>query len=223
MARKTYTEEGMKELMQLKVSDTVDSDIIRAITGKDPWDQPDDILLLQADDVCSSETIGNLRLFETFTRLSRDDAWVYMGLCEKESPVNRSPAEAHRVFICSPYSVDPEWCIRFAKAACREAFSNGCLPIAPHLYFTQFLQDGDGYEREFGIAAGHELMKECDAILVYAVNGYISAGMRADIEFAINRLAMQPTMIRMTKEEAEEYMEEYLDGLKIQWTNPAEE
>lgn len=208
---------------RMKVGDTVDSEIIMSFTGQDPEDLPDDAWLIQGD--YYSDTIGKIRLMETFTRESKNDAWVYIGLCEKGSVVNRSPSEARRVFICSPFAKDPKWSIRFARAACYEAFTNGCLPIAPHLYFTRFLHEGgDGYEREYGIAAGHELMRGCDEILVYAVDGYISAGMQSDIAFAINQLAMQPHIITMTGEEAEEYMKMHLeDAEAFQGLKPAEE
>ena len=208
---------------RMKVGDTVDSEIIMAFTGKDPEDLPDDAWLIQGD--YYSDTIGKIRLMETFTRESKNDAWVYIGLCEKGSVVNRSPGEARRVFICSPFAKDPEWSIRFARAACYEAFTNGCLPIAPHLYFTIFLHEyGDGYEREYGIAAGHEMMRGCDEIVGYAVDGYISSGMQSDIAFAINQLAMQPHIITMTGAEAEEYMKEYLKNAEaFQGLKPAEE
>ena len=207
----------------LKVGDTVDSAILMHYCGADPEDMPDTVTILQND--TNSETIGKLRLFETFTRSGPKDAWVYIGLCEKGSAINRSPGEARRVFICSPFKKDPEWGIRFARAACYEAFTNGCLPIAPHLYFTRFLHEGgDSYEREYGIAAGREMMKGCDEIVVYEIDGYISSGMQSDIAFAINQLAMQPHIIKMTRAEAEEYMEEYLEGAeKFQGLKPAEE
>ena len=208
---------------RMRVGDTVDSEIIMTFTGQDPEDLPDNAHMIQGD--YYSDTIGSIRLMETFTRESSLDAWVYVGLCEKGSVINKSPGEARRVFICSPYAKDPEWSIRFARAACCEAFTNGCLPIAPHLYFTRFLhEDGDGYEREYGIAAGHELMRLCDEILVYAVDGYISAGMQSDIAFAINQLAMQPHIITMTRDEAEEYMDAYLkEDEAFQGLKPAEE
>ena len=223
MARKTFPEEGVRcrADLRIEVGDTADSQIIKTITGMDPWDVDYGVNMLQAP--YSSDAFGKTLLFETFTRLSQDDAWVYMGLCEKGSVINRSPAKAVKVFICSPFAIDPEWSVRFARAACYEAFTNGCIPIAPHLYFTQFLRDdGGGYEREYGIAAGHELMKSCDEIHVFVVNGYMSEGMRSDIEYAVNALAMQPHVIRMTRQEAEEYMEEYLeDAEKFQGLNPA--
>lgn len=219
MARKTFPEEGIKDLAQLQVGDTADSQIIKAITGQDPWDVDDEVLTLQAR--FTSNIIWSLRLFETFHRASQDDAWVYMGQCEYEKCINRSPENAHRVFICSPYTGDP-WNIRLVRALCRMTFKKGCLPIAPHLYFTQFLHDGGcGYEREYGIVAGHELMKSCDAIHVFVVDGYISAGMRSDIEYAVNVLAMQPHVIRMTRQAANEIMEEYLEDSESQELNPA--
>lgn len=192
----------------LQVGDTVDSAILMYYCGADPEDLPDTVTILQ--NVTSSETIGKTHLFETFTRPGPKDAWIYTGLCEKGSVINRSPGEARRVFICSPFSDNPDWNVRFAEAACREAYENGCLPVAPHLFFTRFLKDGDGLEREYGIAAGHELMKICDEITVYAVDGRVTAGMQSDIAFAINQLAMQPHIITMTGAEAEEYMRMYL-------------
>lgn len=61
------------------------------------------------------------------------------------------------VYICSPYrpvGEDPETELRKnidqAKRACRLAVSRGLIPLAPHLYFTQFLDDNDPQERKFG-------------------------------------------------------------------------
>lgn len=220
MARKTFPEEGIKDLVQLKVGDSADSQIIKTITGQDPWDLDDNIVNLQAD--TPSDAIGDRRLFETFSRLNQNSAWIYMGLCEYAGHINRSPEGARRVFICSPFAKDPEWSIRLAKALCRKAFEKGILPIAPHLYFTQFLRDGGGgYERKYGIAAGHEMMKSCDSIHVFVVDGYISAGMRSDIEYAVNALAMQPYVFRITRWEAEKIMEEYLKDMESQELDPA--
>lgn len=63
------------------------------------------------------------------------------------------------VFICSPYrpvGEDPETELRKnidqAKRACRLAVSRGLIPLAPHLYFTQFtvLSGGPGCIRQSG-------------------------------------------------------------------------
>ena len=46
----------------------------------------------------------------------------------------------------------------------------GLLPIAPHIYFTQFLNDNDETQRLIGIKMGIELLKECDIIYVYIIS-----------------------------------------------------
>lgn len=70
------------------------------------------------------------------------------------------------VYICSPYrpvGEDPETELRKnidqAKRACRLAVSRGLIPLAPHLYFTQFLDDNDPQERKFGQQVGKEWMR----------------------------------------------------------------
>ena len=70
------------------------------------------------------------------------------------------------VYICSPYrpvGEDPETELRKnidqAKRACRLAVSRGLIPLAPHLYFTQFLDDNDPQERRIGQQAGKEWMR----------------------------------------------------------------
>lgn len=57
----------------------------------------------------------------------------------------------------------------------------GNLPIAPHLYFTQFLGE-DNKERDLGILMGLELMELCDEVWVFGET--ISEGMRREIEYA---------------------------------------
>lgn len=216
----TDIESGVK----LKIGDAVDSQTVRSFTELDPWDMPDTKFLLQAD--YFSEAIGMTRLYETFMRSNPESAWVYMGLCEKESSVNRAPSEARKVFICSPFAKDPKAGIRLAKAACYAAFTSGELPIAPHLYFTRFLHDegGDGFEREWGIAAGHALMEDCDEIIVYVVDGYISTGMRQDIDYAVNKLALDPVMVKMSAAEAEDFTKTYLERAeRFQGLRPTEE
>lgn len=70
-------------------------------------------------------------------------------------------ASAPKIFICSPYQPtanDPpcrkarlEANIQRAKTACGILATMGVLPLAPHLYFTQFLKDEDAQERAAGI------------------------------------------------------------------------
>lgn len=54
-------------------------------------------------------------------------------------------------YICSPCRGDYEKNIIKAQEYCREALLEGLLPIAPHVYFTQFVDDEKPEERERGL------------------------------------------------------------------------
>ena len=51
------------------------------------------------------------------------------------------------VYVCSPYSGDIDANILNARRYCRFAVDSGCIPIAPHLLFPQFMNDADETER----------------------------------------------------------------------------
>lgn len=82
-----------------------------------------------------------------------------------------------KIFICSPYrptANDPpcrkaqmEANIQRAKTACRILATMGVLPLAPHLYFTQFLKDEDAQERATGIRFGMEWLEAADEVWVF--------------------------------------------------------
>ena len=46
-------------------------------------------------------------------------------------------------YICSPCRGDYEKNIIKAQEYCREAMNDGLLPLAPHVYFTQFVDDSN--------------------------------------------------------------------------------
>ena len=89
-----------------------------------------------------------------------------------------------KVFVCSPLraSVDVtmEQNIERAKYWARwVAEKEKLLPIAPHLYFTQFLDDDIDDERARGIEMGMELLNSCDELWVFGER--ISKGMECEI------------------------------------------
>ena len=86
------------------------------------------------------------------------------------------------VYICSPYSGDVEAHTASARHYCRFAVDSGCIPVAPHLLFPQFLNDGDPDERELGLFFGNVLMSKCSEVWVFGNN--ITAGMTAEIKRA---------------------------------------
>jgi hypothetical protein len=86
-----------------------------------------------------------------------------------------------KVYICSPLRGDMQNNIANAQEYCREACANGVLPIAPHIYFTQFLNDLDPAQRKAGMEMGLEQLTDCSEIWVY---GDISEGMAKEISIA---------------------------------------
>ena len=86
------------------------------------------------------------------------------------------------VYICSPYSGDIERNTDSARRYSRFAVAMGYIPIAPHLLFTQFLDDSDPDERELGLFFGNVLMSKCSEVWVFG--SHISSGMRAEINWA---------------------------------------
>jgi hypothetical protein len=88
-----------------------------------------------------------------------------------------------KVFICSSLRGDIQANIAKTAKICRWAMlTHGALPIAPHIYFTQFLDDGSPAERELGIRAGLELLRDCDELLVFGDR--VTEGMTREINMA---------------------------------------
>lgn len=90
------------------------------------------------------------------------------------------------VYICSPYSGDRDKNTMAAHCFCRIAMNHypDVIPIAPHIYFTQFLDDTDPTERSLGMEAGLALLDMCDEMWVYGLQNP-SEGMQAEIDYAL--------------------------------------
>lgn len=69
-----------------------------------------------------------------------------------------------KVYICSPCRGDYENNIQRAKEYSRAAAMKGCIPIAPHIYLTQFMDDTIPAERELALSFGRELVLQCDEL-----------------------------------------------------------
>ena len=104
-------------------------------------------------------------------------AFEAMTMIEKEERALR--AFRPIVYICSPYSGDVEAHTASARHYCRFAVDSGCIPIAPHLLFPQFLNDADPDERELGMFFGNVLMSKCSEVWVFGETP--SPGMAAEI------------------------------------------
>ncbi|WP_312339036.1 ssDNA-binding protein [Anaerospora hongkongensis] len=87
-----------------------------------------------------------------------------------------------KIFVCSPYRGNIEKNTKRAVFAARVICGCGHIPVVPHLYFPQFLDDKDQFERIRGIEYGIELMKECDQL--WLLGPEISKGMEYELEVA---------------------------------------
>ena len=69
-----------------------------------------------------------------------------------------------------------------AQRYCRFAVDSGCLPLAPHLYFPQFMDDSDGHDHNTAMFMNMILMTKCAEVWVFGNN--ITKGMAAEIRRA---------------------------------------
>ena len=86
------------------------------------------------------------------------------------------------VYICSPYAGDVSKNVEKARRYSRFAVDSGCIPIAPHLLFPQFMNDENPKERQLGLFFGMVLLSKCAEVWVFGDR--ISPGMDAEIKRA---------------------------------------
>ena len=89
------------------------------------------------------------------------------------------------VYIASPFAGDPERNTERARGYCRLAVSKGYIPLAPHLFYPQFMDDDDCETRELAIFFALVLLGKCDEIWVFGER--ISEGMEREIAKARKR------------------------------------
>jgi hypothetical protein len=103
------------------------------------------------------------------------DPTPYQALKKKYMPL---------IYIASPFSGDIETNVERAKRYCRFAISKDYIPLAPHLHYPRFLDDGDVEERELGLHIALILLGKCEEVWVF---GEISQGMVDEIAKAERR------------------------------------
>ena len=94
--------------------------------------------------------------------------------------------KVYRPLVCisSAFAGDVAGNIKKARKYCRFAVNQGQIPVAPHLLFPQFMDDGDPTERELAMFFGQVLLGKCKELWVF---GEISEGMKQEIEVAKRR------------------------------------
>jgi hypothetical protein len=89
------------------------------------------------------------------------------------------------VYVASPYAGDVTENARLAREHCRFAVAQGCIPLAPHLLYPQFMDDGDPAQRELGLLFASVLLGKCAELWVFGE--MVSTGMRLEIGKAKKR------------------------------------
>ena len=94
------------------------------------------------------------------------DPTVYEALSNIEKK-EKSARRVYRplVYICSPYAGDVERNVNMARVYSRFAVKNTCIPLAPHLLYPQFMDDGSPAEYVSRTKTPVPSSKFCDSIL----------------------------------------------------------
>lgn len=122
-------------------------------------------------DYYNSEGYASPTEHEAFTRIEKE-----------EKAAAKAAAFRPIVYICSPYSGDTVKNVENAKRYSRFAVDRHYLPITPHIYFTQFMDDNTPEERDTAIFMNWVLMSKCVELWVFGDT--VSSGMKAEIDRA---------------------------------------
>ena len=93
---------------------------------------------------------------------------AYKALSAIEEKERKLHAFRPLVYVCSPYAGDIQKNVK-----------KGYIPIAPHLLFTQFLDDSNPDERVLGLHFGNALMSKCREVWVFG--NKVTNGMSIEI------------------------------------------
>lgn len=112
-----------------------------------------------------------------------------------------------KVYIISRYRaftrIGMEFNRKVARYFCRKVVSEGKIPVAPHLFYPQFLDDGNEKERQIGLDIGLKELHEADEFLLIVIDGRISEGMQMELRQAA-RDRMHGKAVYMTHKEMKE-------------------
>jgi len=110
------------------------------------------------------------------------DPTAYEALVKIEREAKRTRTYRPLVYVCSPLSGDIAANQENARRYCRSVVERGGIPLAPHLYFPQFMDDGDETERDLCLFMDIVLLTKCAELWVFGER--ISKGMSMEIEKA---------------------------------------
>ena len=110
------------------------------------------------------------------------DPTAYEALTTIEKEAKQKTAFRPLVYICSPLSGDIPGNHDKARRYCRFAVDSGYIPLAPHLFFPQFMRENVQAERDLALFMDVVLLSKCAELWVFGST--ISKGMSIEIEKA---------------------------------------
>ena len=114
-----------------------------------------------------------------------------------------------KVYIISRYRAKNERRIEFHKEVaryfCRKIIDEGNVPVAPHIYYTQFLDDYYPDDRQIGVELAIQDLRSSDKFLLVMIDGVISEGMANELE-EVSRLGLPGNIVCMTMQEIKNAM-----------------
>lgn len=177
-------------LEYLKTWDYIDLPLAECLTGKCDLDSKE---YEQSDDVY--DIIGGDGCYITVKRDDEFSQFRFMGACRKGKSVNVSSEFRNRIYICSPFrsrdKAEQDFYIWFAKQQGKDVLKRGDIPVIPHLYFPQLMDDDIPEDRELSLEFGKRILKYCDAMWVCRLSGYLSEGMKGEVDYARNYTSVE--------------------------------
>ena len=114
-----------------------------------------------------------------------------------------------KVYVISRFRANEYKQQEFNKAVarhfCRQIVNEGKVPVAPHIFYTQFLDDNYPDDRERGVNLGLWELRNAQEFLLIVIDGVISEGMAAEIK-EVSRLGIPGRIVTMTQKEITEAM-----------------
>lgn len=93
---------------------------------------------------------------------------------------NVDKVSMEKVYVCSQYGTrgNRETNLEFAKLFCGAVIEEGKIPICPHLFYSQVLNDEVESQRAAGLIIGLELLEDCSELRIFS---RLSDGMKGEI------------------------------------------
>ena len=175
----------------LQIEDMVDGEFVDYFLSNRPIINSASII--QMGEPC--DIFAGKPIYDTLYRENDISPWTYM---------------SKRIYVCSRYRADTEdgkaFNVAVAKYFSREIANDGAIPVTPHIYFPQFMDDDNEVERAYAMEVGRQMIDTCQTFVIIIIDGKISDGMRDEIEYMTSIKMMKGQQISVSLLQMEEMM-----------------